>query len=240
MKDIALQLYSVKDFTEKDFTGTIKKIVEFGYKGVEFAGYGGLSATDLNKLLLETGLTAHASHFGDTHLIQNIDAETVYAKTAGIKTIVCSYANISTREDTLNLSEEFNKIIKKCKANGLGFAYHNHAHEFNMDNNEFLLDILFDNTPELDMELDVYWVAFAGINVIDYMKKFKNRLPLIHLKEIAKDKSNVDIGTGILDFAEIVKTARDLGTRCFIVEQERYDVDSMTSAKNNVEYLSGL
>lgn len=240
MKDIALQLYSVKDFTEKDFIGTIKKTAGFGYTGVEFAGYGGLTAVELKNLLEQTRLTAHSTHVGYENLISNLDAEIKYAKIAGIKRIVCPYADIRTKEDTLKLSGEFREIIEKCKANGLGFAYHNHAHEFVTEDGEFLLDILFKNTPGLDMELDVYWVAYAGVNVIDYMKKFNGRLPLIHLKEMAADKTNVDIGKGILDFVDIIRTARDLGTKVFIVEQESSEIDSMTSAKCNVEYLSEM
>ena len=35
---VALQLYSVRDELEADFEGTIAKVREFGYDGVEFAG----------------------------------------------------------------------------------------------------------------------------------------------------------------------------------------------------------
>ena len=34
-----LQLYTVRDYMEEDFFGTIKKAAEIGFKGVEFAGY---------------------------------------------------------------------------------------------------------------------------------------------------------------------------------------------------------
>ena len=35
---VALQLYSVRDAMAEDFAGTIKKVKEMGYDGVEFAG----------------------------------------------------------------------------------------------------------------------------------------------------------------------------------------------------------
>ena len=41
---VALQLYSVRDELEADFEGTIAKVKEFGYDGVEFAGLYGKSA----------------------------------------------------------------------------------------------------------------------------------------------------------------------------------------------------
>ena len=106
------------------------------------------------------------------------------------------------------------------------------------DNDEFLHEILFANAPGLECELDVFWAAYAGVDVITYMKKYENRLPLLHLKELGADKTNVDIGKGILDFPNIINTARKLGTKSFIVEQEEYEINSMVSAKNNIEYLA--
>ena len=35
---IALQLYSIKDETEKNFSRSLEKVSQIGYNGVEFAG----------------------------------------------------------------------------------------------------------------------------------------------------------------------------------------------------------
>ena len=40
MIPIALQLYTLRDLTAKNFIGTLKEVAEIGYDGVEFAGYG--------------------------------------------------------------------------------------------------------------------------------------------------------------------------------------------------------
>jgi sugar phosphate isomerase/epimerase len=48
---VALQLYSVRDELEADFEGTIAKVKEFGYDGVEFAGLYGKSAEQVKKIL---------------------------------------------------------------------------------------------------------------------------------------------------------------------------------------------
>ena len=34
---VALQIYSVRDYAEKDFKATLQKVKELGYDGVEFA-----------------------------------------------------------------------------------------------------------------------------------------------------------------------------------------------------------
>ena len=53
---VALQLYSVRDELEADFEGTIAKVKEFGYDGVEFAGLYGKSAEQVKKILADAGL----------------------------------------------------------------------------------------------------------------------------------------------------------------------------------------
>ena len=40
---VALQLYTLREELEKDFTGTLEKVAALGYQGVEFAGFGPLS-----------------------------------------------------------------------------------------------------------------------------------------------------------------------------------------------------
>jgi sugar phosphate isomerase/epimerase len=61
---IALQLYTVRDETAKDFKGTLRAVAEIGYHGVEFAGYGGLDSQELAALLSEYGLKTVGSHVG--------------------------------------------------------------------------------------------------------------------------------------------------------------------------------
>ncbi|HVR82869.1 MAG TPA: twin-arginine translocation signal domain-containing protein, partial [Planctomycetota bacterium] len=46
---IGLQLYSVRDVLGKDFEGTLKKVAEMGFEGVEFAGYYNKDAPTLRK-----------------------------------------------------------------------------------------------------------------------------------------------------------------------------------------------
>ena len=74
---IALQLYTVRDETEKDFAGTLRALAKIGYAGVELAGYGGLSVRALRDLLAENGLQVAGSHVPierlETELEQVID-----------------------------------------------------------------------------------------------------------------------------------------------------------------------
>ncbi len=48
---VALELYTVRDETARDFTGTLRRVAQIGYPGVEFAGYGNLTAQEMSALL---------------------------------------------------------------------------------------------------------------------------------------------------------------------------------------------
>lgn len=60
--NIGLQLYTLRDLTALDFEGTLRKVAELGYQGVEFAGYGDIPAEQMKLLLDELGLQGFSSH----------------------------------------------------------------------------------------------------------------------------------------------------------------------------------
>src|SRR5579859_244504 len=61
---IGLQLYSIREESKKDFPATVQKTAQMGFEGVEFAGYFGMSAKDLRKLLDDVGLKSFGTHLG--------------------------------------------------------------------------------------------------------------------------------------------------------------------------------
>ncbi|KOS01345.1 sugar phosphate isomerase, partial [Paenibacillus polymyxa] len=56
MAKVGLQLYTVREELEQDFEGTLRKVAELGYKGVEFHTFFGRNAKDVRALLDELNL----------------------------------------------------------------------------------------------------------------------------------------------------------------------------------------
>src|SRR2546423_358939 len=61
---IALQMYTLRNESARDFAGTLREVAKIGYAGVELAGTGGLSAAELRRLLDDLNLRAAGSHTG--------------------------------------------------------------------------------------------------------------------------------------------------------------------------------
>ena len=59
---VAVQLYSVRNEMERDFYGTIAKMKEFGYDGVEFAGLFGREPRRIKEFCKETGIVPISAH----------------------------------------------------------------------------------------------------------------------------------------------------------------------------------
>jgi len=228
---------------ENNFVGVLEKLGKngMGYSGVEFAGFGGLSADEMKKALTDNGLRPLASHTPPHLLTGAVDEEIAYQKSIGIEYIVCPMANMETKADAIAVAKQLTPAAEKIAAAGMKFGYHNHDHEFIKDGGEYLMDILFDNLPDSAiMELDIYWSEYAGVDSLAYMEKHKNRLELLHVKQIGKNKENAEVENGLIDFADVITRAKAMGVKHFILEQEEYEVSSMVSAEGAIRYLKNL
>ena len=242
---IALQLYSIKDETEKNFTEALRKVAKIGYTGVEFAGYGGLSSSELKALLQELGLKACGSHVSLEELTKNIDSVIEYNLEIGNPYIICPWAAYSNREDYENMAKTLNALAIKCKAKGILFGYHNHGHEFQEFQGEHGLDIIYKETDSelVKAEIDTYWVQHAGLNPVEYIKKHAGRCDLIHIKDmevVDGEKRSTEVGNGIMDIKNIIKEAEGQGAKWLIVEQEFFNKPSLESVEIGYKNLKKL
>lgn len=193
---VAVQLYSVRDAMAEDFEGTIKKVKEMGYDGVEFAGLYGKSAKEVKAICEDNGLVPISAHVSIDDIL--VDPEKVIGDYAeiGCKYIAIPYAPEDRRpgaslfDDTVGKIREFSAIAKKV---GITMLYHNHDFEFKKIDGVYGLDLLYTLlTPdELQTELDTCWVNVGGENPAEYIKKYSGRTPVVHLKDFVmsgKDK----------------------------------------------------
>jgi sugar phosphate isomerase/epimerase len=237
--EISLQLYSIHEETTRNFTGSVNRVGEIGFNGVEFAGYGGLTAGEQKMLLKESGLYSVGTHCGLTVFEESFEAELEYSKAIGSKYIICPYAKLDTLEEIEHLAGVLNEAAERAAKEGIKVGYHNHAHEFVQIGGRYALDLLAEKTNDnVVLELDVFWVAYAGVDPVEYIKKWGRRVELIHMKQINAKKENVDMGDGILDMTEIKEAAQFASY--FVLEHEEYDKPVWDAIKNDYEVLSRI
>lgn len=244
---LALQLYSIREETAKDFVGSLEKVAAVGYTGVEFAGYGGLSGTQMKTALELFGLKAVSSHVSLARLKNNLDEEIDFNLEVGNKFIMVPWNQYASKDDFLAAAKLFNRIGEKCRKKGLQLGYHNHAFEFVQFDGEYGLDLLFRETdPDLVVaELDVCWINRAGLDPVAYIRKYASRCPIVHLKD-RRDTPEVcfaELGEGCVGIPAVIKAGLEVKAKHFIVEQDRSaraPMDSMRINYENVEKLGLL
>ncbi len=241
---IALQLYTVRDETARDFAGTLQQVAELGYRAVEFAGYGGLSSAEMAGLLAETGLHAASTHVSLEALESNLERELDYCQTISCASLVLPWLPPEQRSAAAMraLAPLLNEIGRRCHERGIMFGYHNHDFEFAQSDGEALLDVLLGNTDPLvvALEFDVYWAAYAGVDPVAYLRKHAGRALLIHMKDMAADRSFTEVGDGTLNMPAICRVAHAQGARWYVVENDQPSMPSLASARRSLDNLRSI
>lgn len=245
---VGIQLYSVRDRSEKDFLGTIREIAEIGYKNVELAGNYGVSAADLKKALADAGLNVNSVHVGlnvqePDKFESDLNEKVAYYKELGIKRFVVPYYPLPENpsvEDVNKFADTLKRASAIVRAAGLEFGYHNHAFEFKpAQDGKLVIDHLAEqlSAEELTFEFDLGWVKVAGQNPAAFIEKYAGRLPLVHAKDFKDDGKDTEIGKGSVDWDSALAAAEKAGVEYVIIEQEQYDVSSLESAKLNYAWF---
>ena len=247
---IGVQLYSVRDDMAKDFKGTLQKVKELGYDGVEFAGLFGNTPEQVKAMCAEIGLNPISAHVPLADMLADVDKVIADYKAIGCQYIVVPYVEEDRRpngEKFMQMIEEIRSIGQKCKEAGLILLYHNHDFEFaKTESGEFGLDYLYANVPAdlLQTELDQCWVRYAGQDPVAYLQKYEGRSPVVHLKDYyasgeqkedpyaliglneGEKKENTafefrPLGYGVQDVKALMKAAKHAGSQWLIVEQDQ-------------------
>lgn len=244
---IGLQLYTLRELTQTDFLGTIRKVADIGYKAVEFAGYFNTPAKELRDLLDGLGLEAPSAHIGlnfqePDKLESDLAAQIEYAKELGLSYIVTPYAPLPETpemEDVRKLAAILEKAGRQVTAAGLTYGYHNHDFEFKFVEGKTVMDHLLELVPAelLIAEFDLGWVHMGGQTPVDYINRYAGRVPLAHFKDFGQGTRDTEIGRGVVDLKSVLPVAESAGIRYFIVEQEEFSRPPLESAALSLQFF---
>lgn len=237
--EVSLQLYSINEETKKDFREAVKKVSQIGYKGVEFAGYGGLTAEEMKEFLEENHLYSVGCHCGLPVFENSFEEELEYNYAIGSRYMILPWAKLDTMEEVEHLVQVLNEASFEAEKKGIKVGYHNHDHEFNKIDGSYIMDLIAEKTNDnVILELDVFWVAYAGIDPLEYIEKWGKKVELIHIKQIDEKKANVDVQDGIIDMGKVKDVSRY--AKYFVVEHEEFDKPVWDSIRNDFETLDKI
>ncbi|MEO6040101.1 MAG: sugar phosphate isomerase/epimerase [Saprospiraceae bacterium] len=261
-KHVGLQLWSVRDDMNKDAAGTLQAVAKMGYREVEPFGYDpatgkifGLPVADFAKLVKANGLKMRSSH--NNFKLADYNASTKMlsdrakkiidvAASLGQKYIINAYLDEPERTKTAEVIKLMEAAAGYARKAGLRFGYHNHDFEFKTkasDGRMLYEWLLQEVDPKLmTMEMDIYWVCFAGLNPVDWFKKYPGRFELCHAKDMsAADKHpSIEFGDGTIDFKTIFANRSKAGLKYFIIELENYLTTPMQGVARSLKNFQAL
>jgi sugar phosphate isomerase/epimerase len=270
-----IQLWAVKDALAKDFAGTLKQLHALGYRTIEAAGWQGFAPAEFAKRVRGAGLEPVSCHFSmhdltGSDLKGDFMAKLVQAKVVGVDYIVASapaltapldpalpwiqaMAKAMTLADWRANAQQMNILGAAAKAMDMRFAYHNHAGEFlYYEGVHAFQEILRLTDPALvAIELDLGWVALAGLDPAKVLEAHARRIELLHVRDvattkrtphaIAQDLTTVSIGTGSIDWRKTFAAARAAPIKHWFIEQEApFQRPELAEMADSIAYLRTL
>jgi len=239
---LGIQLYSVREPLKEDFRGTLEKLKAMGIQGVELAAfYGDMEPGKLADLMNELELEVCGIYEVFTELADENSQVYEYAKA-----LKCNYLTSGWHVKTLK--NEFENCVtlakKACevaRSKGIAICYHAHAHEFENVDGETRLDKLLSAVPEMEYEADTAWIYCGGENVMKNLKKYVDRIPLLHVKDVKSDKTITELGNGIIDLKIVIEFAHNSPKLQWVsYEQDISELTPIKSAEISLDYLKQL
>jgi len=266
-KSLAVQLWTFRLELEKDVPGTLKKIKDLGFTYVEgFDAPFIVGDPDAFKSQLDAaGLNMFALHWNnlnDWRKDPNIIIQT--AKKLGVHYTGIAWLKES-KADTVTLdivNEAAHILTEACpqaQAAGLQLYYHIHGYELQpMNDEKTFFDSFVSNIDYncVRLEMDVFWVSFAGQDPVKFMDKYRGGVELLHVKNMADHVSTgvfngadfmppelpsnywVPLGKSKkIDYKSVFQKGREIGVKWYILEMDRFDGDVFAAVDSSLAYI---
>ncbi len=278
MAKVGIQLYSVRNSLAEKPYEVLEQVADVGYRYIEAANHNafddpgmgfGEPAKKVKKKLNDLGIRIIGCHINPL-MKETLHEVIEYHSELGNRQIGCDieFFPYGNTDYIKRRCEIYNEIGKACQSAGMRFYYHNHYQEFQTcEEGKTVYEMIMENTdPSLVfIELDTYWAARAGQNPVSLMKKYRDRIILIHQKDFPEDagetmmmfnglvkenktinlkvfnetkreSSFTEIGHGVLPIASYLNAAGKCPNLEYVIlEQDHTKLDEIESIKKSME-----
>ena len=251
---IGVQAYTYRNSFPTGVIAVLDSIKALGITELEGSNPKNISPEEFKKLLEERHISVPSIGADYNLITKDPDAIIRQAKFWGANYVMVAWiphGKTFTIDDAKKAIQDFNRVGKILKENGITLCYHNHGYEFYPYGDGTLFDYIARNTnPDyVSFEMDIMWTFHGGADPAKLLYKYKNRWKMVHLKDIRKGIANdltggtdthndVAVGTGQLNYPEIIKAAKAVGIKHYFIEDE--SPDHATQLPLTIAYLRSL
>lgn len=252
---VGMQAYTFRGSWPQGVEATLDTIKSMGVTEMEGGPIAGIETEELRKQLDKRGIKMVSIGADYNAIVQSADETIKNAKILGATYVMVPWIPHEKGQFTLDVAkkavEDFNKVGKILKENGITFTYHNHGYEFVPYEDGTLFDYIIKNTnPEyVSFEMDVLWTAFPGQDPAALLNKYPDRWKLMHLKDLKKGvkgdlsggtptTNDVALGSGQIDIPAVLAAAKKVGVKHYFIEDE--SPSYLKQIPQTIQYIQGL
>jgi sugar phosphate isomerase/epimerase len=247
--EIAAQLYTLRDFTKtpSDIRETFNKVSDLGYEAVQVSGMGPIEPEALKEIADESGLKIIATHIGYERICNEPAAVVADHKLWGCRHVAIGGLpqEYRSEEGFSRFAREASKAVQPLIDAGLTFSYHNHSFELQRFGEKTGMQMLVEDSDvrNFSFEIDTYWIQHGGANPVSWLRKLRDRMYVVHLKDMAMEGSKqlfAEVGEGNLEWEAIIKACQEAGIEWYIIEQDTCQRDPFDSLKTSLDNLRAM
>jgi sugar phosphate isomerase/epimerase len=248
-RPIGLELFTLRSLFSTHPAKILNRVAEIGFREIEFSPE--IDAARMNSYLHDAGLTAPSSYVGTPKTIGEwkitVDAMHAY----GIQYIVIGDNPVLDAEGWNRRAELYNRCGSIARDAGMQLCYHPHYNEYASIGDTSGCEILLTRCDAklVNMEMDIFWATYAGIDPLSYWQRYPGRFPLLHVKDLyanvaidphqSPDPNGPNpfapVGQGKIDWAKIFAHAGEAGVKHLFVEQDRCNMPPLEAIKSSFD-----
>ena len=249
LKNIGIQLYTLRDDARKDLEGTLVNIAKAGYKEVELLSSMNnfnMPPAQLRAILDRNGLRAPSTHV-DPRILDNLQPQLDAANILGHQYLIVAAFPDGEKlglDDYRRWADRFNEAGVRALKNNVRLGFHDEAWDVKDIDGTTPFDVFIQRTDPavVALQLDTGNAAIGGKDPLIYMQRYGSRFSLFHIKDAPSIPADhdVELGKGVVDFRRLFAMIEGIDQKHLYVEQETYPGAPIDSVRRDYDYISKL
>lgn len=248
-----IQLYTLRNYckTIGDIDSTLKELYDYGVRDIQVSGIGKVDWNELADVVKKYDMDVCVTHTPFDRMVAETDAVIdehlkLGCDCLGIGAMPGEYEK--TEEGVDKFISDLLPVAKRMRERGVHLAYHNHDFDLKLYGGRTVLDrMLEDIEPDLLWFVpDTAWIQIAGENPVEYLKRMKGRVKVLHFKDYNEGPEDnphpfTELGKGIVDLKACYEVAKELNIPYIMYEQDNnWTVNAMESSKESFDFMQTL
>lgn len=258
-----------RDICKSDLLGVLENISNCGFEGVELFGMFGVKPKQIKNKCDELGLQVMCDHITYEEFVSRTDQVIEERAILGTTFITIDCIPADKIPGAENFSEAIDQIVRisqKCRDAGMTLLYHNQGFDIiERVNGTPILEVLLDTIPAeyLSFQPDIGWISLGGGNPAYYLDKYKDRCPIIHLKDYFTNRPIIlqaasilgsqrggteyagfefrPTGYGVMNYATLVSRILACNPEWIVADHDlAYERNGFDDIQMSVDYIKNL